>query len=1171
MNEPPADPGSGDRLLFEANPNPMFVFAEDSLRLLEVNQAMVAKYGWSRAELLGMTLADLRPPEEMPRLLAALGHQRGMQAGSAGEWRHRRKDGSCFDAEVTLSCLQYHGVPARLVMVADITDRKHVETELRHSRELLEEAEHLSHTGAWEWDLTTNRWSFSDEWLAIHGCEQRSLTPEELLALAHPHDRTAIARAFRLARAGRAPFDMEHRIVRRNDGAIRVVHGCGRFVRNAAGEVCKLYGFAHDITERKQTERHMEFLDRLHPLMMQVRDPEELIRRALQQAAIHLGLDRASWSVVSPDRAMVHSDDVFPDDRPVVSGTYRIADFGAAELIGMVEKERGLVIHDVAADPFTAPRAEAYLAANVAAFAAEVLVTDEGPKAVITAVSTRPRVWRPDEVHLLRELAARLFPAVERARAEAAMRASEEKYRSLFESIDAGFCLIEVIFDDEGKPVDYRFLEVNPAFERQTGIADAVGRTMRGIAPGHEEYWYEIYGLVARTGVPRRFEHRAEHLGRWFYVFAYRTGRPEDRRVAVLFNDISERKQAEADLRESEERLRVVFDSVHDAIVVHLPDGRVIDANDVFLDMYGVRRENLGEVTIQAISSPRSPLETAADIWAKVIAGEPQFFEWKARRIDNGAEFDVEVFLRNVRYGGRDAIVGSVRDVTARKLAEAALRASEERFRELADAMPQLVWTARADGTVDYYNHRVREFDGFHRGEDGLWIWTPVLHPDDVAATQAAWTRAVETGAIYQAEHRVRRRDGTYHWYLSRGIPSRDAAGNIVKWYGTSTDIDDAKTGEEALRESERRFRGTFENAAVGIAHVSPDGRWLRVNDRLCEIVGYSRGELLSRNFADITHPDDLQLDWDYARRALDGEIDTYAIDKRYIRKDGTVVWISLTVSLARKPDGGPDYFISVMRDISVRKEAEAKIRQLNEELESRVEQRTAELAAANRELEAFSYSVSHDLRAPLRAMDGFSKILLEDYSPLLDETGRDYLQRVRSAAQRMGQLIDVMLELSRLNRCEMICRTVDLSALAWSIAAELKASEPERAVEWHIQPGMAAVGDPRLLRVLLENLLGNAWKYTGRTEPARIGFGFENGEWHVRDNGVGFDMGHAARLFTPFQRLHSADEFEGLGIGLATVRRIVARHGGTIRAEAAPGVGAVFYFTLAPAPPPLS
>lgn len=253
-------------------------------------------------------------------------------------------------------------------------------------------------------------------------------------------------------------------------------------------------------------------------------------------------------------------------------------------------------------------------------------------------------------------------------------------------------------------------------------------------------------------------------------------------------------------------------------------------------------------------------------------------------------------------------------------------------------------------------------------------------------------------------------------------------------------------------------------------------------------------------------------------------------------------------------------------RDAALRR-TEEEIRTLNIRLEERVSQRTAELEASNRELAAFSYSVSHDLRAPLRTLDGFSRILLEDYSDRLDATARDYLGRLRSGSQRMAELIDDLLTLSRLTRAEMRRGAVDLTGLAWGVVAELREREPGRSVDVRIEDGLFATGDPDLIRVALDNLLGNAWKFTSRRPEGLIEVGREAIEgaevFYVRDNGAGFDMAYASKLFGAFQRLHGSDEFEGTGIGLATVARIIHRHGGQVWANGEVGVGATFRFTL--------
>lgn len=239
------------------------------------------------------------------------------------------------------------------------------------------------------------------------------------------------------------------------------------------------------------------------------------------------------------------------------------------------------------------------------------------------------------------------------------------------------------------------------------------------------------------------------------------------------------------------------------------------------------------------------------------------------------------------------------------------------------------------------------------------------------------------------------------------------------------------------------------------------------------------------------------------------------------------------------------------------------ELRQHKVHLEQIVSERTSELKAANRELEAFSYSVSHDLRSPLRAIDGFSQALLEDYSETLDDTGKSYLERVRLASQRMGVLIDSLLRLSRVTRHELVLQDTDISLMCEEVIEDLRERNREREVEFSVQPGMIARCDRTLIRIALTNLLDNAWKYTRKQELPRVDVGVRNGEYFIADNGAGFDMRYADKLFMAFQRLHSSDEFEGTGIGLATTARVIRRHGGDIRAESEPGKGTAFYFSL--------
>ena len=374
----------------------------------------------------------------------------------------------------------------------------------------------------------------------------------------------------------------------------------------------------------------------------------------------------------------------------------------------------------------------------------------------------------------------------------------------------------------------------------------------------------------------------------------------------------------------------------------------------------------------------------------------------------------------------------------------------------------------------------------------------------------------------------------------------------------------------QELRASESEYRALFEQAAVGMGHIGvQDHCWLRVNPKLAEILDCEPQQLLGKSFTAMFQPADMPTVERNRTRLDSGERQVFENDVQLRRTDGTLVWSRLTASLHRNEAGEPQYYIAVVQDDSKRKAAEAELEHYRMHLEDLVAQRTTALAAANRELESFSYSVSHDLKAPLRSIDGFSQILAEDYESLLDNSGRDYLQRIRRAVQHMGRLTDALLSLAKVGRGECRLETLDFSDLVQGVVDDLKIAHPRHKVNVVIQPGMQIVADANLLRTAMQNLLDNAWKYTGKAADARVEIGSFNVQgntvFFVRDNGAGFNPAYSSRLFGVFQRLHTAEEFQGTGVGLATVQRVIHRHGGRIWAEAEPGRGAVFYFTIQP------
>jgi PAS domain S-box-containing protein len=487
--------------------------------------------------------------------------------------------------------------------------------------------------------------------------------------------------------------------------------------------------------------------------------------------------------------------------------------------------------------------------------------------------------------------------------AQEALRESEARYRTLFDSIDEGFCIIEVMFDESGKASDYRFLEINPSFEKQTGLVNAQGRTMRELAPKHEEHWFEIYGRIALTGEAIRFQNRAEQLNRTFDVYAFRFGDPRNRHVAMLFNDISNRQRAE---------------------------------------------EELG------------------------------------------------------------------------------------------------------------------------------------------------------------------------------------------RFFSLSLDF---------------------------LCISSSDGFFKRVSPAVTEMLGWTVEEFLARPYIDSVHPDDRDKTLREVERQISSGEKVLQFENRYLHKDGT--WRML--SWRSVPQGQLMY--ATARDITELRRQEDRIRALNIDLQLRAIQ----LEEANRELEAFSYSVSHDLRAPLRHVMGYAEMLSAETESQVSEKGARYLKTISDSARKMGQLIDDLLSFSRMVRSEMHETTLDLNAMVSKARQDLELAVRDRNIRWTCHTLPKAAGDPAMLGLVFANLIGNAVKYSRGRDPAEIEIGcngIKNDRlvFYVRDNGAGFEAKYADKLFNVFQRLHGEADFEGTGIGLANVRRIISRHGGLTWATGQTNAGATFFFTLKPA-----
>lgn len=744
----------------------------------------------------------------------------------------------------------------------------------------------------------------------------------------------------------------------------------------------------------------------------------------------------------------------------------------------------------------------------------------------------------------------------ENKNAEDTIAQSEKKYRMLFKEMMNGFALHEIICDSQGNPVDYRFLEVNPAFELLTGLSskDLTGKTVKEIMPATEDIWIQRYGRVALSGEPDMFMNFSEALNKYFEVLAYC---PEHGKFAVIFNDVTERTKAEILIRESEARLtraEYVSDSGNWEYDMVKKVGRgSVGAKRV----YGIDTELWTTEQIRAIQLPqyRDPLDKV-------------FREF----IENGKPYDVEFQIRHPKTGEirdihsiaeydekKQIVFGVVQDITARKKAE-------EEIKLYFDMSIDLLCIANFDGYFTRINPAWVKLMGWSEEEMYARPFLDFVHEDDKQSTMMAVESLIKGERVVGFDNRYRTKEGSYRWISWNAFALLDR--KIIM--AVARDITEKKLSEEILRSNEERLRSALESANDSFYDWNLISKTGYYNPRLYDILGYSPDEFSPNygNFIEYIHPDDRAHVAEYDDWYLKNPQGQYDVEFRMKCKNGEYKWIRSRGKVVEfTDDGQPRRLTGIHSDVTTRKKHEEDLRILNEDLERRVAQRTAELSAYNRELEAFSYSVSHDLRSPLRSINGFSQVLYEDYADTIDDSGRDYLRRIMQATQRMGVLIDDLLNLSRITRYEMQHSELDLAHMAHMIIEELQSGDRGRSVHVHISSPLKVVGDEHLLQIVLQNLLGNAWKFTAKTTEPEIEFtSEERPEGHVfiiRDNGAGFDMQYVDKLFGVFQRLHSTSEFPGTGVGLAIVQRIITRHGGKVWAESEIGKGATFYFTV--------
>lgn len=746
-------------------------------------------------------------------------------------------------------------------------------------------------------------------------------------------------------------------------------------------------------------------------------------------------------------------------------------------------ERRAIIVTDTLTDPLWARYRHLAQEHGLAACWSTPILSPSGRLLGTFALYYRePREPGERELQLI-ELGSNLARVViESHQSREELRASEARYRSLFNSIDQGFCVLEMLYDEQGRVDDYRFIEVNAAFEAQTGMKDPTGKTIRTLEPNLEARWFEIYGKVARTGASVRFEDHSHTFARWFDVFAFRVGEPELHRVGVLFSDITQRKNTEAEKEVLMARERAALAETAAA------------------------RERLRAVILQA------PIGIA------ILSGPRHVFE-----------------LVNASY----------EELSGRASGDLVGRTHREVFPELDESFCVLLDKVFESGEA-FVGKGVPVRLRRHGGLQDIFV--------DFTYCPSRDARGVIDGIIVVAHE------------VTEQVQARLAAESAA------ADREELLMRERsALAEADaqrERLHDLFMQAPAAIAIADgPEYVFSFANPLYERLVGKTSAELLGRRVVDV-FPEVVEQGFIALLDGVRTSGQPFRAEALPItfRQDGSER--TLFLNFVYQPVHSRGEFASIMAhavDVTQQVNAQKEAAQLAATLEARVRERTRALEDTNRDLESFSSVVSHDLRAPLRAVHHLVSVVLDDV-PDLPSDARITLAAAKRSTEEMARLIEGLLALARAAQAELEIKSVDVSALARSILTELALGEPGRRVETIIEPHLQARADPRLLRSVLDNLLGNAWKFTAHRPVARVELGRMPGtqeSFFVRDNGIGFDMKEAVHLFQPFKRLHNTAVFDGTGIGLATARRAIERHGGRIWAESKPDDGSTFFFTL--------
>ncbi|HKU45523.1 MAG TPA: PAS domain S-box protein [Burkholderiales bacterium] len=719
------------------------------------------------------------------------------------------------------------------------------------------------------------------------------------------------------------------------------------------------------------------------------------------------------------------------------------------------------------------------------------------------------------------------------------------------------------------KARDGRYLGVNKAWEALFGLKRTafLGKQVRDLYPQNPE-------IAEKHAIKDR--ELWESGGAQSYEIPIIT--PDGRRRDTVYYksvfagglvgailDVTQRNTAERLLRESEERWRATIDSANEGMLVYDRHYKVVAANRAAERIIGLKiSELIGKdgftSLLPCVNEHGAPLtEAERPTRITVRTGQPQTGRVIGIKRADGRVTWLSLntaFLRRLDETAHYGLVSTITDITEQHEAEARLKESEARFRNTFELAGSGMAHIGLDRRFIRVNRRLCEMLGYPEQELLKLTGRQISHPDDLDIINEQRPRLYSGEIdIARLEKRYLRKDGAVIWVKFTMTLERDASGKPLYEIGVYDDVTAQRDAEARLKESEARFRQTFELAASGMCHVI-DGRFVRVNKSLCGILGYSERELLGKSVKDVSHPEDRDVSDALRARIRRGEIESARFEKRYIRGDnGAIVWADVAVALVRDVFGVPQYEIAIFDDITDRKRAEAALNEAHEELKR-----------SNAELEQFAYVASHDLQEPLRMVASYTQLLSRRYDAKLDNDAREFMAFIVDGATRMKQLIEDLLAYSRVGTKGADFRPVAAEGALRRALFNLRAATEEAgAVVTHdALPTVSA--DEVQLGQLFQNLIGNALKFRSASVPRiHVGVAEKDSEWQfeVRDNGIGIEPQYYERIFMVFQRLHNKGEYPGTGIGLAICKKVVERHGGRIWVESRPGEGSSFWFTL--------